>query len=684
MRRAGLSRVKREPLHAPGCSSGEGNQSVRSLASFVPPRRAAPLFDHNEIFTKENDEGVHSRTSSGVDEATVVKPDRTREPPSGVASIRACQRAFKAENGNNEANLSGSFAAISHQRGVGGLNEPQRRAVEHTSGALVVLAGPGSGKTQVLCRRTAWLVETTHTRPESLLLLTFSNKAAKEMRTRLGRFVSADVVARIPIGTFHAISVAYLRQYGSKIGVTRDFGICDDDCRRKVIKEALDGYVGKEERRRLAGVLGQVISSCKGSGKRLVDANMNDVAVQLSMSAVAATEILARYDALLAAQNKLDFDDLLVRALELIVATPSLAQAISHVLVDEFQDTNVVQCKLAIALASASGNITIVGDPNQTIYEWRGASAENFSRIGESFSGRTVVRLVDNYRSQSSIVACANAIVRGKCYGGLDSLQMRASGHLSGVVQPVAMLSLGRDTSSSTALPRDEAGVVLAELRRLSRALPGLMPKHFAVLLRTNSMTRPFEEAFVRSGVPYRLLGGTRFLEREEVKDCLAYLAFVCNKADIVAFSRAVQVPNRGFGKKSIAALRSHCASAGISFADAFVPTHRAGVLAKIGAAQRSGVAEFLDTVDALDALLDRDEPLSLVYAEMIRLARLEEHYAKSSQRDSQGSQSSERVGNIQLGNAVREFEGRLATERTLRMRGGAAVRGLASAPRRT
>jgi DNA helicase II / ATP-dependent DNA helicase PcrA len=419
------------------------------------------------------------------------------------------------------------------------LNPAQREAVEHVRGPLLVLAGAGSGKTRVLTMRIAALIDRHGVRPEQIFAVTFTNKAAGEMKHRIGQLLQHDP-SGLWIGTFHSLSARLLRREAPLLGFTRQFTIYDEDDRISLIRRLM------EQQRHSTKLfppraVQSVISAAKN--RMLPPAELAASASFDRLTQVAA-EVYGALGPALKAANAMDFDDLLLHPLTLFREHPDRLQAyqsrFSFILVDEFQDTNRAQYQL-IRLLGAHGNVCAVGDDDQSIYGWRGADVRNMQDFLTDFPGAKLIRLEENYRSSQIVLDAANGVIAENSGRIGKTLTTRRRGGES-------------VTLVAAADERDEAEWVVRELQKRSAASDWSYSE-MAVLYRTNSQSRALEEAFRRAGVPYRLIGAISFYERREVKDLLAYLRLVANPADNEAFLRAVGVPRRGLGETSLATL---------------------------------------------------------------------------------------------------------------------------------
>jgi len=425
-----------------------------------------------------------------------------------------------------------------------GLNPRQRAAVEHDPGPLLVLAGAGSGKTRVLTARLAHLIDPQGIPPYAVFATTFTNRAAREMRHRV-----ASLLGREPsglwIGTFHSLSARLLRREAPLLGFTAQFTIYDEDDRLALLKRLLEtaGYAPKAVPPRLIQTL------ISGAKNRLVAPDELAGTATDKLERVAAEMYLA-LDRALRAANAMDFDDLLLHPLTVFREHPErlayYQRRFQAVLVDEFQDTNRAQYLLVRALAGGHGNICAVGDDDQSIYSWRGADVRNMLDFQRDFPTATLVRLEQNYRSTQTILDAANAVIAENTQRlGKTLFTARTGG------APIQLVA--------TADERDEAEWIVREFRS-RMATEHYAPHDCAVLYRTNAQSRALEEALRRGGMPYQIIGAISFYARREVRDLVAYLRLVVNPADDEAFLRAVQVPRRGLGLSSLAALQATAA----------------------------------------------------------------------------------------------------------------------------
>jgi len=424
------------------------------------------------------------------------------------------------------------------------LNPAQREAVEYRKGPLLVLAGAGSGKTRVLTARLAHLVAQGQVRPHRILAVTFTNRAAGEMRRRVGELLGREP-AGLWIGTFHSLAARLLRREAPLLGFTSQFTIYDEDDRLALVKRLLE-RLGHSPKTFPPRLITSLISAAKN---RLVSPEELGATADDAPSRVAAAVYANLGDALRTA-NAMDFDDLLLHPLALFAEHPDrmayYQDRFVSILVDEFQDTNRAQYLLVKQLGARHRDICAVGDDDQSIYAWRGADLRNMLDFQSDFPEAALIRLEQNYRSTQRILDAANGVIaENRARLGKTLFTVRPGG------EPIVLVA--------SADERDEAEWVARELRSKS-AEEHYAFSDMAVLYRTNAQSRAFEEAFRRSVIPHRVVGAVSFYERREVKDLVAYLRLIVNPADDEAFLRAVQVPRRGIGLGSLAALQAAAA----------------------------------------------------------------------------------------------------------------------------
>ncbi len=420
------------------------------------------------------------------------------------------------------------------------LNPQQRQAVTAGLGQVLVLAGPGSGKTRVLTERIAYLIRNMGVRPYDILAVTFTNKAAREMKERVERLLEDDSPARdVWLGTFHAVCARILRRESAYLPFDNNFVIMDADDQETLVKRALKDLNLSDKLYRPAGVRA-AISAAKNELKLPKDIPTRNYREEMIV------RIYERYDQLLRDSNAVDFDDLLLWMVKLLDENDSVrekyARRFEHVLVDEFQDTNMAQYTLVKLLASYHLNIFVVGDEDQSIYRWRGADYRNVLRFEEDFPKAQKYLLEQNYRSTQTVLDAARAVI--------DRNQYRTPKHLfseRGQGQQISLHEAADDHA--------EAAFVVETIRQQVERGQQSAGK-FAVMYRTNAQSRLLEEAFLRAGLPYRLVGAQRFYGRREVKDMIAFLRLIWNPSDAISLGRVINVPPRGIGDKTYMALQ--------------------------------------------------------------------------------------------------------------------------------
>lgn len=421
-----------------------------------------------------------------------------------------------------------------------GLNSEQRRAVESTEGPLLILAGAGSGKTKTLTHRIAYLIAQHKATPHNILAVTFTNKAAREMRERVAQLVgqSADNRSFMPfMGTFHSICVRLLRQDGENIGIPKNFIIFDESDRLSAVKRACKA-ARIDEKSFSPKTLAGIISSAKND---LVTPE-EYLGVASSPVQRAAAQIYPLYQKTLKENNALDFDDLIGRTVNMLQTQNEIRdkwrKQFRYIMIDEYQDTNTAQYKLVKLLTNDDNNIAVVGDDWQSIYSWRGADFRNILNFERDYPNTIIIKLEQNYRSTQAILEAAHKVITRN--------QTRSDKKLwtdSGRGHEVTVLQVANERAEGEAIARRIHNAVDAKFRSY---------KDFAVLYRTNAQSRAIEETLIRYGLPYRIVGGVRFYDRKEIKDIMAYLRLVYQPEDTVSFERIVNVPTRGIGTKSV------------------------------------------------------------------------------------------------------------------------------------
>ncbi len=470
-----------------------------------------------------------------------------------------------------------------------GLTGPQRDAVTHRGSPLLIVAGAGSGKTRVLTRRIAHLIAMGDAAPWQILAITFTNKAAEEMRQRVAALVGPRG-RRMWVSTFHSACVRILRAHGDRLGYKGSFTIYDDaDSRRltEIICRELDIDTKKLSPRSVLGQISQAKSNQQGPAEyRAATVTIFDRRI---------ADVYDEYQRRMVAANAMDFDDLLLNAVRLFREHPDVLelyrQRFTHILIDEFQDTNAVQNALAVLLAGEHRNIVVVGDSDQSVYRFRGADITNILEFEAAFPDATTVTLEQNFRSTQTILDAANAVIA-------NNVSRKPK-------------TLWTDVGAGDIVTRyraedehDEAAWVSSEIGRLHRE-EGVRWGDVAVFYRTNAQSRALEEALVRYEVPYKVVGGTRFYDRREVKDVLAYLRVLVNPDDEVSWRRIVNVPKRGVGETSVARLAGWAQLNGVSFGEAVGRADEAGITGKAARA----LDDLARLLDELRIRMARSQP---------------------------------------------------------------------------
>ena len=461
-----------------------------------------------------------------------------------------------------------------------GLNPPQKQAVETINGPLLVLAGAGTGKTRVLITRLAHILTTNSAYPNQILAVTFTNKAALEMKERVGAIIGDAVESMYWLGTFHAIGVKILRNHCDLVGLSSNFTILDSDDQLRLIKQIVRAD-NIDEKRWNPRILAGLIDGWKNRG--LLPAQVPKDEAHHYADGKAIT-FYSEYQARLKILNAVDFGDLILLCLTLFQKNPDVLadyqRRFRYILVDEYQDTNVAQYLLLRLLAQSHKNICCVGDDDQSIYGWRGAEVGNILRFEKDFDGAKIVRLEQNYRSTTHILGASGGLISANIGRLGKTLWTDKDGGDKITVNPVWD---GREEARTI-------GDMIEERQRKGQKL-----SEMAVLVRAGFQTREFEERFLTLGVPHRIIGGFRFYERAEIRDVIAYLRHIQNPDDSLAFERIINVPKRGIGDATVNKLHAIARRKGCSLARAAEEILAAGELrAKAGNALRSLLDNFI------------------------------------------------------------------------------------------
>lgn len=521
---------------------------------------------------------ARARATSSSEDAAPDADDAPRPPARGA---RAAQPSFAASGGG-----------IGMSDLVVGLNDEQQRAVQTVDGPVLVVAGAGSGKTRVLTHRIAHLVRDHDVNPFAILAITFTNKAAGEMADRVGQLVGTRLGQRMWVTTFHKACVRILRRDLKRLGYGSSFTIYDGQDSRRLIARILKD-LGIDDRRVTPRSVQAAISSAKDE---LVDFETYKQQVEGYPDRLVA-DVYEAYQHQLTANNALDFDDIIMRTVELFQIFPDVLEhyqeRFSHLMVDEYQDTNRAQYHLVNMLAATHRNLMVVGDHDQSIYRFRGATIRNILDFESDYPDAAVIPLTRNYRSTQTILDAANAVIRNNSERKDKSLWTDR-----GLGNPIVRYHADDE--------HDEAAWVSEEVERLRRD-EDVTFDQVAIFYRTNAQSRVLEEVFVRVGTPYRVIGGVRFYERREIKDLLAYARILVNPADDESVRRVVNVPRRGVGDKTVQALSDLATREGISFLDA---CRRVEESTTLGPRAVSSVQGFTELLDLLQRLVDDGTPL--------------------------------------------------------------------------
>jgi DNA helicase-2/ATP-dependent DNA helicase PcrA len=483
-----------------------------------------------------------------------------------------------------------------------GLNPEQARAVKTTEGPLLILAGAGSGKTKTLTHRIAYVINQNLATPQNILAVTFTNKAAKEMRTRVADLLGANAEHRgfMPyMGTFHSICVRLLRLDGDHIGIANNFVIFDESDRQTLIKN-LCKQLQVDEKKHQPRVLAGMISGAKNE---LVSPGEFTGTAGTPTQHIAA-KIYPLYEAELRKSGALDFDDLIGRAVSLFENHPEVRkkwqQTFKYILIDEYQDTNAAQYKLIKLLTNEHNNLCVVGDDWQSIYSWRGADFRNILNFERDYPSCVVIKLEQNYRSTKHILDAAHAVITKN--------QQRSEKNLwteVGEGTPVQIVPVLNERAEAEAIIRRIQTATDLKIREFN---------DFAVLYRTNAQSRSIEEQFIRYNIPYKIVGGVRFYDRAEIKDILAYLRLIYQAEDIVSFSRIVNVPARSFGAKSLEQFLAWRSENSYTLDQALANVNSAPLTPRA----KSAIVEFNDIIVSFRALSE-DMPVAELLEKLVR-----------------------------------------------------------------
>lgn len=478
---------------------------------------------------------------------------------------------------------------------MAGLNDMQEQACEHVDGPLLILAGAGSGKTRVITHRVAYLMEHENVNPLNILAITFTNKAAQEMRERVNLIVG-DGADRVWVSTFHSLCVRILRRYADRIGYGKNFDIYDSDDQKSTVKSILKDLQIDPKRYPEKMFMG-AISNAKEkylSPDEFAKKSSGDY------SATKVADVYTEYQSRLKKNNAMDFDDLIYKTVELFEHNPDVLEIYQnrfrYIMVDEYQDTNHIQFLMVRMLARRYRNLCVVGDDDQSIYKFRGANITNILNFEREYEDAKVIKLEQNYRSCGNILAAANAVIQHN-EGRKDK-------------------ALWTDKEAGEKISFDqcdteyvEGDMVVSRIKSLARQ--GVQYRDIAILYRTNAQSRILGEKMVYGNIPYRIYGGTNFYARKEIKDILAYLKVINNSTDNLYFRRVVNVPKRGIGEASLSKVESYADAYGISMMEA---ASKASDIPGMAPKTAAKIHAFAELIESFRNMLDEQEGLDEVY----------------------------------------------------------------------
>lgn len=510
------------------------------------------------------------------------------------------------------------------------LNDPQRNAVAANSKHQMVLAGAGTGKTRVLVHRIAWLLQVENISPFSIMAVTFTNKAAKEMRARLETLIQVPVNG-MWVGTFHGLAHRLLKQHWREANLPQNFQILDSDDQLRLVKRILRA-TGVDETKFPPKQLQWYINGQKDEGRRA--AHVVPSADPFSRTQL---QVYQAYEQACQQGGMVDFGEILLRAHELWLHHPDLLAhyqgRFRNILVDEFQDTNEIQYAWIRMLAGDQVSVMAVGDDDQSIYGWRGAKIANIRNFQNDYPGAELIKLEQNYRSTATILAAANAVIENNT--GRMGKELKTDGELG---EKISLYSAFNE--------QDEARYIADQIETFSNT--GRARKDIAILYRSNAQSRTLEESLLRQGIPYRIYGGQRFYDRLEIKNALAYLRLLLNRHDDAAVERVINVPARALGDKTVAIIRGHAREQGCSMWQAVCEAATLGILPKRASAAAQGFVDLIDSMAEGAGELELHE----IMDQVITLSGLIEHHKKE-----KGEKAQARLDNLdELINAARQF----------------------------
>jgi DNA helicase II / ATP-dependent DNA helicase PcrA len=510
------------------------------------------------------------------------------------------------------------------------LNIAQRKAVEAMGGPILIFAGAGSGKTRVLTYKIAYLIEEVGLPPEKILAVTFTNKAANEMKERVSRILSVDT-KKMNVGTFHSICARMLRFEIPRLGYTRDFGIYDQADSRSLVKEIIQ-RLNLDTKTFTPNAYQNLISGKKN--QMLSPENVTEYAEGYVDEKLA--QIYTEYQLALKRNNALDFDDLLLLPIQLFKENPDrlayYQNQYQYVLVDEYQDTNRPQFELVHSISEKHRDICVVGDDDQSIYGWRGADIKNILEFSEVFGESTIIKLEQNYRSTKTILKAAHAVV--SLNENRSEKELWTDNDLGDKIQI-------QDCHDE----RDEAKRIVSSIDDIKN--DSFKFSEHVILYRTNAQSRSIEDELRREAIPYQIIGGVKFYDRKEVKDVLAYLRLIVNPCDSVSFDRVVNFPPRGIGKTSLDKFKEFAKLIDLDLIKALERVEEV----KIGPKQKASLAQFRDMIKSFTAKIE-SESAKEISIDLVNEIQLSEHYANQN-----SIEAKERWSNVdELLNSISEF----------------------------
>ena len=520
------------------------------------------------------------------------------------------------------------------------LNSHQLQAVRHTGGPLLILAGAGAGKTHTVVERVVYLISECGVPPDSILCVTFTNKAAKEMRERIFRRIGITAEAYNPyrshglplIGTFHSIGIYFLRLFAESVGLSKSFLLYDEDDKSRIIKDIMKSLNVSDKELKPREIIG-AISSAK-SRSQSADGYRTE---HHGYSSRMIGDIYAEYEKIMKKQEALDFDDILGYALQ-VVKNPTNREYFHnrfvHIIVDEYQDTNTIQYEMVRLLAERHRQLAVVGDDAQGIYSWRGATIRNILSFQKDYPDATIVKLEQNYRSTQTILAAANSVIKQNTENLEKTLWTENP--------------QGKKVILAEAMNDKHEGEIVANMIKDAN----VPYSHWAILYRTNSQSRVIEESLMRRNIPYRVYGGLKFYERKEIKDILAYIRFLFNPSDRASLRRIINVPGRKIGDKSVDVLFEYMEGYGMGF---FEVADRLDEVGELGGAGRTALRIFGETMKKLLAFMET-HTVRETMTEVIETVRYREYLDESAA--SEDDAQSRRDNITEFANLASRYDG--------------------------